>query len=264
MNTIITDSPPVTAFQLCDPTGIKEAQFESDAMRVLTHLYPDWLIFPFRPDVRHGGAVWNPDLAIVDRRNQYWFVVEVEIATHHLEKHVIPQVTAFLHGDYTNSAVVQLSKALNIPEERASTLLAYVPREVVVVSNRRDEVWDQKLAALGIQHLVVSTYRNTLTGQTLHKVDGEIIPLQKSLGFGRVRATDGVVVTLAGTFWRSRSYEIIGPEGVAPWQCSIESRNAWLMKQRGLIEFTDGAVVQFLLRSDNSILVREPYAHTHI
>lgn len=260
MNTIITNSPPITSFQLCDPTEIKESQFESDVLRVLDHLYPDWQVFQFRPDVYHGGAVWTPDLAIVDRRNEHWFVVEVEIATHHLEKHVLPQVSAFLHGDYAKSSALMLANAIGISEQSASTLLAYVPREVVVISNRRDEKWDKTLAALGVQHLVISTYRNTLTGQTLHRVDGEIFPVQKSLGFGRVRATDRVIVTQAGKFWHSSSYEITGPEGLAVWQCSVDGKSAWLMKQRGLIEFPDGAVVQFLLRADNTIYVRQPYA----
>ena len=260
MNTIITNSPPITSFQLCDPTEVKETQFESDVMRVLHYIYPDCHVFRFRPNVHHAGAVWKPDLAIVDRNHEYWLVVEVEITTHHLEKHVLPQVTAFLHGDYTESAVSILAQAISISDSRASTLLAYVPREVIVISNRKDEVWDQKLAALGVQHLVVSTYRNILTGQTLYKVDGEIIPVQKSLGFGRVRATDRVIVTQAGNFWRNNSYEITGPGGVASWQCSVDGKNAWLMKQRGLIEFLDGAVVHFLLRTDNTIVVREPYA----
>ena len=34
---------------------------------------------------------------------------------------------------------------------------------------------------------------------------------------------------------------------------------AWLMKERGLIEFHDEAVVQFLLRHDGTVIIRLPY-----
>lgn len=263
MSRIVSNSPPVTSFQLCDPTAVKEADFEAVVMRVLRFLYPQWQIFIFRPDVSHMGAVWRPDLAIVDRNLEYWFIVEVEVATHHLEKHVLPQVTAFLHGDYAASAAALLASAIGISEQRASTLLAYVPREVVVVSNRMDEVWDEKLAALGSQHLVISEFRNTLSGQTLHKVDGEIIPSQKSIGFGIVRATDRAIITLVGSFWRNGPYQISGPEGMATWQCTVVGKTAWLLKQKGLIEFPDDTVVQFLVGGGEQIVVRQPYAVKH-
>lgn len=259
MSRIVSNSPPVTSYQLCDPTAVTEAAFEADVLRVLQYLYPQWQTFVFRPDVSHMGAVWRPDLAIVDRNLEYWFIVEVEIATHHLEKHILPQVTAFLHGDYAESAAVLLASAIGISSQRASTLLAYVPREIVVVSNRMDEVWDEKLAALGSQHLVISEFRNTLSGKTLHKIDGEIIPSQKSIGFGIVRATDRAIITQAGSYWRCGAYQISGPQGIATWQCTVIGKNAWLLKQRGLIEFPDGRFVQFLIGGGEQIIVREPY-----
>jgi hypothetical protein len=58
---------------------------------------------------------------------------------HHLEKHVIPQVTAFCEGRYDENAVKILSSVLAIKKQTAETLLATIPRDVIVVSNRRDE-----------------------------------------------------------------------------------------------------------------------------
>ena len=259
MNIIITDFPPVSAFELSDPSGVKEAEFEEIAVRVLKHLRPDCFIFPFRPDVLHDDAKWNPDLAVVDNDFAFWFVVEVEIANHHLEKHVIPQVTAFCEGRYDASASRMLAKALNISAQQAETLLATIPRDVVVVSNKRDERWNHKLAALGVQHIVIETYRNKTTTQTVHRLEGELIPAHRSLGFGRVRLTDGILVSQAGNFWKEGLIEMHGPDGAATWQCSITDGKAWLMKERGLIEFHDEAVVQFLLRHDGAVIVRLPY-----
>jgi len=168
-------------------------------------------------------------------------------------------VTAFCEGRYDSSAAGILSKALGIPPPKAETLLTTIPRDVVVVSNKRDEKWNQKLAALGVQHVLIETYRNKTTAQTIHKVEGELIPAHRSLGFGRVRLTDGVVLTQAGTFWKEGQVEMHGPDGVATWQCAITDGKAWLMKERGLIEFHDAAVVQFLLRYDGAVIIRLPY-----
>ena len=196
----------------------------------------------------------------MDKGFAYWFVVEIEIATHHLEKHIIPQVTAFCEGRYDENAVGILSEALNVGTQRAETLLATIPRNVVVVSNKRDEKWNQKLATLGAQHIVIESYRNKTTGQTVHWVEGELIPAHRSLGFGRVRLTDGVIVTQVGSFWKEGVFEIHGPDGTANWQCSIANERAWLMKERGLIEFHNDAVVQFLHRHDGTVIVRLPYS----
>lgn len=261
MNTIITGFPPVTAYELCDPTGVMEAEFEELAIRVLMQLYAGCLVFPFRPKVRYDDAVWNPDLALVDRNRSYWFVIEVEIATHHLERHVLPQVTAFSEGVYGEDAAEQLARGVGIHLQEAHTLLSIIPRDVVVVSNRYDERWTKKLDAVGVQHLAIASYRNITTSQAVHKIDGELIPVRRSLGFGRVRAEDGVIITQAGEFWKEGVVDIIGPEGTAKWICSVLEGKAWIMKKRGLIEFHDEAIVQFLLRYDGSLLVRAPYAH---
>ena len=261
MNTIITGFPLVTAYELCDPTGVMEAEFEQVAIRILMQLYPGCVVFPFRPRVRYEDAVWNPDLALVDRNRGYWFVIEVEIATHHLEKHVLPQVTAFSEGSYGRDAAEQLARGLGINLAEALTLLSMIPRDVVVVSNRYDERWTKKLEAIGVQHLAIASYRNTTTAQEVHRIDGELIPVQQSLGFGLVRAEDGVIVTQVGKFWKDGVFDITGPQGTAKWICSISEGKAWLMKKRGLIEFHDRAIVQFLLRDDKSLLIRAPYTN---
>src|ERR1051325_6446135 len=160
MNTIITDFPPLTTFELSDPSGVKEPEFEEVVVRVLKHLQPDSIIFPFHPKVHHNDAVWMPDLAVVDKSFAYWFVVEVETVKHHLEKHVIPQVTAFCEGRYDENAAKILSTALKVNMQQAKTVITTIPRDVVVISNKRDEKWNQKLAALGVQHIVIETYRN--------------------------------------------------------------------------------------------------------
>jgi hypothetical protein len=259
MNTILTDFPPRTKYELRDPTGVKEAEFQDKVIRVLSHLYTDCAVFPFYPNVRYDDAVWQPDLAMVDRKLQFWFVIEVEIATHHLEKHVLPQVTAFNEGVYEGNAATQMANGVGISEEQAHTVLSMIPRDVVVISNRPDERWAKKLSTVGVQMVSISEYRNATTAQIVHKIDGELIPSLRSLGFGRVRADDSVILTQENGFWRDGVFEIFGPEGMGQWICSILEGRVWLMKSEGIIEFQNRAVVQFLLRNDGSLAVRLPY-----
>lgn len=196
----------------------------------------------------------------MDKHFSYWFVVEVEIAAHHLEKHVIPQVTAFCQGQYEENTSHILAAELKVQKTQADTLLATIPRDVIVISNKHDERWNHKLAALGVQHIIIDTYRNRATFQTVHKVEGDLIPAYRSLGFGRVVLTDNVIVTQTGQFWKEGTIEIHGPDGIAKWQCALTDGRAWLMKERGLIEFKHDQIVQFLLRQDQTVIVRLPYS----
>lgn len=259
MNTIVTDFPPRTKYELRDPTGVKESEFQETVIRVMSHLYPDCKIFRFYPNVRYNDAIWQPDLAVVDRGLRFWFVIEVEIATHHLEKHVLPQVTAFNEGIYEGNAAQQLANGLGISEEQARTVLLMIPRDVVVISNRFDERWTRKLLSVGVQMISVSEYRNPTTAQRVHRIDGELIPSLRSVGFGRVRADDSVIVTQDNGFWKDGVFDIFGPEGMGRWICSVLDGRVWLMKSKGVIEFHNRALVQFLLRNDGSLAVRLPY-----
>jgi superfamily II DNA or RNA helicase len=224
--------------------------------------YDDWFEEVLVPNL--GPVIYNYSYKEAMRDSvkgfAYWFVVEVEITTHHLEKHVIPQVTAFCEGRYEENTAAILSAALDVKKERAETLLATIPRGVIVVSNKRDEKWNQKLMALGVQHILIETYRNKTTSQTVHKIEGDLIPAYRSLGFGRVSLTDNVIITQVGQFWKEGSIDIHGPNGIAKWQCAVTNGRVWLMKEQGLIEFHNDAIVQFLLRQDQTLIVRLPYS----
>lgn len=260
MNTIITDFPPITEYELCDCYSIAEAEFSLIAQRILGRTCPGAYLFPFQSDIQHDGVIWQPDLALVAPDYSYWYVIEVEIARHNLVKHVIPQVTAFVYGVYTSACRTSLAKALNISESKAETLLTCIPRHVAVVSNNPDTTWSTKLASIGAQHLVISTYRNKVTSQAVHALAGILVPAKKSIGFGRVRAIDGAIVTHAGEYWKDGSYTIAGPAGLAEWTCAVSGKAAWLMKSRGTLEMPDNVIVQFIEKNDGSIFLRLPYA----
>jgi hypothetical protein len=259
VTTIITDFAPPSVLQLRDASADKEADFETMALRILRVSYPNCSVFPFHPVVSFEGARWRPDLAIVENSHRYWFILEVETANHHLEKHVIPQAMAFAEGTYGDDAIQTLARELDLTEEAAATFLNYIPRYVAVVSNRLDDLWTKKLNSINVQHIAISSYHSATTNQTAHLVDGLLIPAEESLGFGRVRATDKAIITRAQEFWDDGELQVIGPEGLNTWTCTTIGKQVWLMKKAGLIEFPDTSIIQILRRWDGSLLFRLPY-----
>jgi hypothetical protein len=259
VNTIVTDLSPAGVLQLQDSTAAREKDFEVVALQVLRVCYPNCHIFRFNPTVTFEDVNWCPDVAIVEKTHRYWFVVEVELSSHHLDKHVIPQVLGFVRGEYGEDAIAILSRELKIPEKEAGTLLHYIPRYVAVVSNQTNNVWTKKLEAINVQHVAIASYQSA-SHDTAYAIDGFLAPSEESLGFGRVRATDNAIVTRAQEFWKNEDIQVITPFGINTWSCMADGKLVWLTKKAGLIEFPDNGIVQLLQRSDGSLLFRLPYA----
>jgi hypothetical protein len=174
-------------------------------------------------------------------------------------KHVIPQALAFSEGKYGDDALQILARELSVSKKAAATLLHFIPRYVAVVSNRPDNVWTRKLQSINVQHVAISSYHSSATNQTAHSVQGLLLPAEESLGFGRAMATDKAIVTRYQEFWRDGEFEVVSPEGLNRWTCTVAHKRVWLMKKAGLIEFPDNSVIQMLRRSDGSLLFRLPY-----
>src|SRR4051794_22105245 len=78
-----------------------ERDFESLVVDRAASLFPDWLTVPFRETVIDDSQVGKrPDLALIDKDYRSWWVVEVELAHHSLNDHVLPQVQVFKQGRY--------------------------------------------------------------------------------------------------------------------------------------------------------------------
>ena len=81
-----------SVFQLVDPTLYIEGDFEAEVVKALTCLQPDYLCGVFAGEFVLEGERRIADLALIHKTLSHWFVVEVELAGHSLENHVLPQV----------------------------------------------------------------------------------------------------------------------------------------------------------------------------
>lgn len=97
-----------------------------------------------------------PDLVLLERDYRTWFVVEVELSTHSLHGHVVPQVEILATGRYGEEHARSLheqNSGLNLA--RLTKVVTRVHPEVMVIVNDADVVsegWavlrDQKMAHL--------------------------------------------------------------------------------------------------------------------
>jgi hypothetical protein len=249
MRTILVKNARTLRFDLCDPSPDAEDAFERVSTEVLKDLYPDCHVIQFKPTIRYAGEGWKPDLAVVERNCCFWFVVEVEIAGHSLEKHVLPQVRAFRLGDYGQEAECALAEGIGVTVDQAATILRYVPRYIAVINNCEDDRWRAALEAENVQFMTIASYGGCPDKSAL-LVNGGFYAAEQSLGFGKVYATQQAIMVAPNPFWREQEYRISEPGGTGSWACILNGKSVWLTKNRGIMQMVDNTMVQIMRHGD--------------
>lgn len=251
---------PERTYRLSDPDAPGEAEFEYTVVAALACAYPAYKCVLFGGTFVFDGDARRPDLALVARDLSHWFVVEVELVTHSLEHHVLPQVRAFTYGTPQADCVSALADRLGLDRERAKTLVHLVPRSVAVVANKRDLDWSQTLRGLGTQMLVVSKF-HTPGGQVAVEIEGELQVVSASLGFATFSAVDRSLRLPATSRLRSGTVQLVDPAGgPSLWTVAESQGTLWITKDVGTPDFPDGAVIQLVRTVDGRLCLRRPGA----
>ncbi|MCB2186035.1 MAG: hypothetical protein KQJ78_06425 [Deltaproteobacteria bacterium] len=244
-------------FHLIDPTGFIESDFEAEVVKALTCLQPDYWCGVFAGTFILEAERRTADLALVHKSLSHWFVVEVELAGHSLEYHVLPQVRCFRYGEPDFTCATSMIRGFNhITLEQAKTLLRYVPPHVAVVSNLPDPDWTRALGALDVQHLTVSVYQDQ-NGRSAHEIEGCLTVRTEHLGFARYSAIDKCLRIYKGCGLPIGTVQIVDQFGnPAAWTIREDAGTLWISKDRGPALFNHKSYVQIIRTIDGRISLR--------
>jgi hypothetical protein len=253
---LVGDCAHNNLFQLWDADAAKEAEFEYIVARALMCIYPGYHCILFGGGFRLDGEVSRPDLALVAKDYSHWFVIEVELVSHPLYHHVLPQVRAFQYGRPEPDCISILARQLKLPESQIETFLRIVPRSVAVAVNKRHRDWEIALGSLQVQLLVVSAYRSP-AGIEAVEVDGRLDVLQEHLGFAVFFATDRSLRLPKTTNLPDGEIMITDVDGTcAMWTVARDGQFTWVTKNKGVPDFPDGVQVQLIRAFGGRISVR--------
>lgn len=244
-------------FNLVDPTQFLEGDFEAEVVKALTCLMPEYLCGVFAGAFTLEGERRIADLALIHKTISHWFVVEVELAGHSLEHHILPQVRCFRYGEPEPSCVTSLVRAFgNMSRDQAEVILTHVPRHVVVVGNLPDPHWTTQLSALDVQHLTVSVYQDR-NGRSAHEMEGSLTVRANSLGFARFSAIDNCIRIPQGCGLPVGNIQIVDQFGnLADWTVRDEAGVLWISKDRGPALIQHDSYVQIIRSFDGRIFIR--------
>jgi hypothetical protein len=254
----VARASPQQRYDLVDPDSQSEAEFEFIVVRALSSLYPDHSCRVFTGSFLHEGQISRPDLMLVAPDFSHWFVIEVELTSHSLHGHVLPQVRALRYGEPQDDCITVLARELAIGEQSARTLLFHVPRTVTVIGNSLDREWVSTLSGVPVQYAAVSVFRS-VQGDDILEVHGEVEPIEMSLGFGLYSATDRSLRFSSGIQLPDGLVQISDPSGGAgTWVVRRDGLNAWITKEAGVPSIPDGVHVQLMRALSGRTVLRIP------
>lgn len=245
-------------FNLVDPTGFLEIEFEAEVVRALSCLFPEYWCGVFAGTFVLEGERRSADLALIHKKLTHWFVVEVEIAGHSLEDHILPQVRCFRYGKPEPSCVTSLERAFGeIGPNQAANLLNHVPRHVAVVGNLPSSEWTTALNAVDVQYLTVSLYRDR-SGRSVHGVEGGLVAKTENLGFAQFSAIDNCLRIHRHCGLSIGALQVVDQFGnPASWTVREAGGKLWISKDKGPALLPHDSFVQLLKTSDGRITLRE-------
>lgn len=244
-------------FRQLDPTALVEIDFEAEVVRALTCLLPSYQCGVFAGSFLFDGERRSADLALIHRSLSHWFVVEVELTSHSLASHVLPQVRCLRFGDAEAACITSLCRGFpDLNRQQAEALLHYVPRFVAVVANQGDSVWESTLRALDVQLLVVSVFGDE-DGRRAHELDGHLHVAKESIGFAKYSAPDRSLLLPRNCGLPTGPIQIEDVYGVAGIWISREHANTlWITKEIGTPDLTHDTYVQIIRTFDGRISLR--------
>jgi hypothetical protein len=174
----------------------REQDYERIATRALRTMLPDVFVMPFKCDVHSPAedAIARPDLAFVWRDYSAWGVVEVELASHSLELHVIPQVRIFSSGSYGELHVKALMRANSaLQQNRLQDLVAIRRPLVWVVVDSESPMWKNPLHAESARLTALEVYDSA--GEQIIRLAGDALE-SRLIRIGRLFPVHGHTGTL--------------------------------------------------------------------
>lgn len=253
---MVAPCQPDMIFTLSDPDAPSETEFEGIALRAFGCLYPQYRCVVFGGRFLYEEGYRKPDLAMIAHDNSHWFIVEVELLSHSLDRHVLPQVQAFRYGEPQKECASILSRELGVDIGVARTLVDRVPRAVVVVANGYNVEWERSLSAHQAQFLTVSRFVSP-SGSEAFEINGALLATKESLGFGVYSAPDTMIRFTASVNLPDGPIQMETKSGgVSLWRVIRDERYAWIAKETGRPDIQNGAYVQLIRTMDGKITMR--------
>lgn len=144
-----------------------ETEFQRAIELHISEIFKDFYSFPFAKAIKSKLGTSKPDLGLISKSLNEWWIVEVELAKHDLEGHVLKQIDDFRFGkypvpvfaDYFSKQILRISKKA-IDKSKLEKLLRTKPPNILVIVDEERKEWIEELEKRDVSFVLFQVFKN--------------------------------------------------------------------------------------------------------
>ena len=144
-------------------------------------IYPNYHVMQYKRIINSEYGTAIPDLAFIEKDYRAWYLCEVELGSHDLFSHVIPQVSVFCNARVGEPEAEYMAiKESALDPNQLLAMMKGVPPGVVVLVNTFDPLWRRALTQWGALVGFIELYRDA--GQRLiMRINGDDLSIPEEI-----------------------------------------------------------------------------------
>ena len=161
--------------------SIYESDLEDLIIAQAPTLYPNYWVMKYKRIINseHGTAI--PDLAFIEKSYRGWYLCEVELGSHDLFSHVIPQVSVFCNARVGAAEASYIARKENsLDEEQLDAMMKGVSPGVLVLVNTFDLSWRKAISQWGALVGFIELYRDSAQ-RMIMRINGDDLSMPEEL-----------------------------------------------------------------------------------
>jgi len=150
-----------------------ESKFEEIFLSQVEILFPEYITVPFKFTVSSPDGTAKADLALIDKNYLGWWVVEIEMSRHSLNRHVLPQVKILSEALYSDDVAMYFSqKQTALDLGRLKAMMKGKQPRVMVVLDLPKQLWAEKLDKFNAILALFQVFRSS-SGDFMYRINGQ-------------------------------------------------------------------------------------------
>ncbi|MBC6405229.1 MAG: hypothetical protein GDA41_05800 [Rhodospirillales bacterium] len=161
--------------------SIYESDLEDLIIKQAPVIYPNYWVIKYKRVIASEYGTAIPDLAFIEKSYRAWYLCEVELGSHDLFAHVMPQVSVFCNALVGRAEACYLAKKETMLDvSQLTAMMQGVRPGVLVLVNAFDPRWWRALTESGALVGLIELYRDS--GQRfIMRINGDDLHIPEQL-----------------------------------------------------------------------------------
>ena len=238
-----------------------EGEFESLFYSLAKDIFPDYYCLDFKIKIQSEYGNTIPDFALISKDYSKWIIGEIELITHNLSTHVLPQIEKFGSGEYDETLIAEklCSKFNFLDKEQVRILLNDQTPEIFVIANELRDEWKYPLKLRSAKLFSLEVYSSAHKERIIHFC-GESTPSRlKKI----TRGKPGAPISHMATIYlenalidkkETDTVTLIVDGALSEWLYVSDNKNACLISTRSF-KHTKNDYTLYLNQSNSTLII---------